>query len=138
MVPMSENPRPRSGEHGPVPAVSPRLLGALTVLMLASWLLSMAPLPYSLFSGLTALGALGVLVPVVLQAFRRGRRGMAVFAAVIGVPATLMIVTGAVVSLLFYGPMAELQECRAAAITERAQAQCDAQVQESVAGWLAG
>lgn len=129
----------RDGSRAPADgrtAVSPRLVGILSALLLASWLLSMAPLPLSLASGLTALAALGVLVPVVLQAFRAGRRALALLGALVGVPATLMMVLAAVVSLLFYGPMSELQDCRAQALTERAKAQCDQQVEDSVATWI--
>lgn len=113
-----------------------RLLGALTVLMLAAWLLLLAPLPWSLGAGLAALAALVVLVPTVISSYRRGRRAMAVIAAVVGVPATLMVVTSALISLLFYGPMSQLQECRDTALTQKAQATCTQEVQDSVASWL--
>ncbi|MFC7375975.1 MULTISPECIES: hypothetical protein [unclassified Brachybacterium] len=115
-----------------------RLLGGLTLALLASWLLTLAPLPFSLFAGVAGLAALVLLILLVVQSFREGRRGMAIMAAVIGVPATLMIITGSLLSLLFYGPMAEIQECRATAITEQAQSQCDVEAQDSMAEWLSG
>lgn len=113
-----------------------RLLGALTLMLLASWLLMLAPLPFSLLSGATGLVALVLLIPLIVRSFRAGRRGTAVMAAVIGIPVTALIVLISLVTLLFYGPMSELQECRSTAITERALAQCDAQAQESQVAWL--
>jgi hypothetical protein len=115
-----------------------RLLGGLTLSMLASWLLMVSPLPYSLFAGVTGLVGLVLLVLLSVHSFRAGRRGTAVLAVLVGVPATLLIVTGSLLSLLFYGPMAEIEECRATAITEQAAAECDAQAQESMATWLSG
>lgn len=115
-----------------------RLLGALTIALLASWLLMSAPLPYSLLSGVAGLVAFVLLVPLIITAFREGRRGMAIFSAVVGVPATLLIVLGTVTSLLFYGPTAEREECVRAAITERAQSQCKQDAQESMTDWVTG
>ncbi len=113
-----------------------RRLALLTVLMLLAWILLIAPLPWSLLAGVVAAAALVVLVPVAVSAFRRGRRGSAVLAAVVGVPATLMIITSSLVSVLFYGPMSELEECRDTALTQRAEAQCRQDVEDSVATWL--
>lgn len=115
-----------------------RLLGALVVTMFASWLLLMAPLPFSLAAGITALAALVLLVLVSVQSLREGRWGMAALGVLVGVPATLMIVAGSVISLLFYGPMSEAEECRSTAITEQAQVQCEAEAQNSMAGWISG
>ncbi|GAA1489085.1 hypothetical protein [Brachybacterium sacelli] len=115
-----------------------RLLGALVVTMFASWLLLMAPLPFSLAAGVTALIALVLLILVSVQSFREGRWGMAVLGVVVGVPATLMIVVGSLLSVLFYGPMSQVEECRSTAITEQAKAQCESEAQDSMAGWLSG
>lgn len=106
--------------------------------MLASWLLLMAPLPFSLAAGVTALVALVLLMLLSVRSFREGRWGMGVIGVLVGVPATLMIVAGSLLSLVFYGPMAEAEECRSAAITEQAQAQCGTEAQESMAGWVSG
>ena len=115
-----------------------RLLGALTIALLASWLLMMAPLPYSLLSGAAGLVALVLLIPLIVSAFRSGRRGMAIFSAAVGVPATLLIVLGTVTSLLFYGPTAEREECVSTAITERAKSQCTQDMQDSMTDWITG
>lgn len=113
-----------------------RLLGGLTLALLASWLLMIAPLPYSLLAGVTGLVALVLLFPLILRSFKAGRRAMALIAIVVGVPATLMIVGVSLVTALFYGPMSQMQECRASAITERAVAKCDQQAQESMSTWV--
>lgn len=117
-------------------ARSRRLLGALVVTMLASWLLLMAPLPFSLVAGVTALVAMVLLVLLSVQSFRQGRWGMGVIGVLVGVPATLMIVAGSLLSLAFYGPMSQVEECRATAITEQAQTQCETEAQDSMAGWV--
>lgn len=113
-----------------------RLLGGLMLTMLASWLLLLAPLPFSLAAGVTGLAALVLLILLAVQSFRQGRRATAVLAVLVGVPATLMIVAGSLLSLLFYGPMAEIEQCRSTAITEQARVLCDAQAQDSTATWI--
>ncbi|MBE9402680.1 hypothetical protein M4D54_04795 [Brachybacterium sp. p3-SID1565] len=115
-----------------------RLLGALSFALLAAWLLMLAPLPYSLLSGLAGLIALVLLIPLIVTAFREGRRGMAIFSAVVGVPATLLIVLGTVTSLVFYGPTVQREECVRTAITERAKSQCAQEAQESMTDWITG
>lgn len=116
----------------------PRLVGGLTLAMLASWLLMLSPLPYSLLSGITGLVALGLLIPVIVLSIRERRYSVAVIGALLGVPATLLIIAGATLSILFYGPMAELEECRSTAITEQARIQCDDAAQGSMAQWISG
>lgn len=113
-----------------------RVVRALLLTMFVSWLLLLAPLPFSLAAGIGALVALGLLIVLAVQSFRQGRHGMAVLSLLIGVPATLMITAGSVLSLLFYGPMAEVEECRATALTEQARVQCDAEAQDSMATWI--
>ena len=112
------------------------MLGILTLALLVAWLLMAAPLPYSLGSGLAGLVALVVLIPLIVQTFRIGRHGMAVFTAVIGIPATLLIMMSSALTLLFYGPMSDLEDCRRTAITERAQAQCAQEMQEAGVEWI--
>ncbi|MEE1651886.1 hypothetical protein V1260_13980 [Brachybacterium sp. J144] len=113
-----------------------RLLAALTVAMLASWLLMMAPLPFALGSGLTGLAALVLLVLLSIEAFRRRRVALGVLGLVVGVPATLLIIAGAAISALFYQPLAELEACRAEAITEQARAACTAEGQDAMVSWV--
>lgn len=113
-----------------------RLVGGLTLSLLATWLLLLAPLPFSILSGLTALVALVLLIILIVRSIAARRLGMALFAALLGVPATLMIMGTAVLSLVFYTPMAELQDCLAAALTEQARAQCNAEAQGSMAQWI--
>lgn len=115
-----------------------RLVSGLTLAMLASWLLMLAPLPFSLFSGLTALVALVLLVMLIVQAVRERRYPLAVIGALVGVPATLLVIAGAVLSIVFYGPMAQLEQCRSTALTEQARVQCDAEAQGSMAEWIGG
>ncbi|MGY5766181.1 hypothetical protein ACXET9_13390 [Brachybacterium sp. DNPG3] len=129
----------RTGGDGATP--SPRrirLLGALALTMLASCLLTLAPLPLSLVAGATSLATLVLLVPVVIGMVRDGRRGAALGLGVIGTLATGMILLSTLTSALFYGPMHELQECRATAITVQAEAACTEQVQGSVVTWMEG
>jgi hypothetical protein len=113
-------------------------VGALAIALFASWLLMLMPLPFSLLSGLTGLVALVLLVPVVVQSVKDGRWSMAVIGAVLGLPATLMIISGALLSTLFYAPLSELEDCRATAITEQARVKCDAEAQGSMVDWLSG
>lgn len=115
-----------------------RLTSALIVAMLASWLLMLSPLPYSLFSGLTGLVALVLLILLIVRAFRERRFTMAAFGVLLGVPAMLLIIGGAALSVAFYGPMAELEQCRASAITEQAQSECEATAQSSTVDWVNG
>ncbi|MFC0675814.1 hypothetical protein [Brachybacterium hainanense] len=132
----------------PAPSPSPAPEGAetsfrrarvgLALSLLASWLLMLSPLPYSLATGATAVVAGYFLVRVVIGSWRRGRRGTVVVAALFGVPAVALMVLSTVISALFYGPMIELQECRSQAITSQARAACDQQSQESVAQWIGG
>lgn len=116
----------------------PRLVGGLTLAMLASWLLMISPLPYSLLSGITGLVALVLLIPLIVMSIRERRYPMAVIGTLLGVPATLLIIAGAAFSALFYGPTAEHQECLSTAITAQAQVQCDDAVQGSMAEWVSG
>lgn len=116
----------------------PRLVGGLTLAMLASWLLMLSPLPYSLLSGITGLVALVLLIPLIVLSIRERRYAMSVIGTLLGVPATLLIIAGATLSILFYGPMAELEQCRSTAITEQARIQCDDAVQGSMAQWVNG
>ena len=115
-----------------------RLVGGLTLSMLASWLLMISPLPFSLLSGLTGLVALVLLIPLIVQSLKERRYGMAIIGALLGVPATLMIIAGAVLSSVFYGPMADLEQCRSTALTEQARVMCDAEAKGSMAQWLSG
>ena len=115
-----------------------RRLGALALTLLASWLLMMMPLPISLLAGLTGLSALVLQVLVVVQSVKDGRWSTAVIGVFLGLPATLMIIAGALLSTLFYTPLAELEDCRATAITEQARVKCDAEAQGSMVEWLSG
>ena len=118
------------------PPARRRLAGGLVLAMLASWLLMLSPLPYSVLSGITGLVALVLLIPLIVRSFRERRYSMAVISALLGVPATLMVVVGAAVSVVFYGPMAELEQCRSTAITEQARIQCEDAVLDSTAQWV--
>ena len=113
-----------------------RLVGGLTLALLASWLLMLSPLPYSVLSGVTGLVALVLLFPLIVQSIKERRYAMAVIGAALGIPATLLVIGGAVVSVLFYGPMSELEACSATAITEQARIQCDDAAQGSMAQWV--
>lgn len=115
-----------------------RLVGGLTLAMLASWLLMLSPLPYSLLSAVTGLVALVLLIPLIVQSIKDRRYGLAFIGALLGIPATLMIISGAVLSMVFYGPMADLEQCRSSAITEQARIQCDDEAQGSMAQWVSG
>ena len=118
------------------PPARRRLAGGLVLAMLASWLLMLSPLPYSMLSGVTGLVALVLLIPLIVRSVRERRYSMAVIGALLGVPATLMVIVGAAVSVVFYGPMAELEQCRSTAITEQARIQCEDAVLDSTAQWV--
>lgn len=126
--PSTDRPAPRSR----------RLAGALTLVMLASWFLMLSPLPYALFSGVTGLVALVLLVLLIIRAIRDRRYSMAVLGTLLGIPAMLLIIANASLSAAFYGPMSELEQCRASAITEQARIQCDAGAKGSMAEWVSG
>lgn len=138
MVPMNSDPGNRQRDAAPPGRRQRRLVGALTLTLLASWLLMLSPLPYSLLAGLTGLAALVLLIPLIVQAVKDRRWSMVVIGALMGVPATLMIVAGAVLSGLFYGPLHELEQCRATAITEQARVKCEAEAQGSMVDWVSG
>ncbi|GAA4523023.1 hypothetical protein GCM10023160_12430 [Brachybacterium paraconglomeratum] len=116
----------------------PRLVGVLTLVMLASFLLTLSPLPLRLLSGITSLVALVLLILLIVQAVKERRYPLAVIGALLGVPATLMIIASATIGALFYGPMAEFQECQSTAITEQARVQCSDAMQGSMAEWISG
>lgn len=126
--PSSDPPAPRSR----------RLAGGLTLAMLASWFLMLSPLPFALFSGVTGLVALVLLILLIVRAIREKRYPMAVLGTLLGVPALLLIIANASLSAAFYGPMAELEQCRATAITEQAQVQCRTAAEGSMAQWVSG
>ena len=111
---------------------------ALTLSLLASWLLMLSPLPYSLLSGLTGLLALVLLVVLIIRALRARRIGLAAFGLLLGLPALGLIIANAALSGVFYGPMAELEQCRSTAITEQARISCEDAVQSSMVEWLSG
>ena len=94
------------------------------------------PLPWSLLSGVLALVALVLVVLVVRSNWAMGRRANAAFGLIFGVPASLVLIGVSVVSLLFYGPTLEFQECMASAVTERARTTCEAGVSDSTAAWI--
>ncbi|MDN5820217.1 MAG: hypothetical protein L0H39_01890 [Brachybacterium sp.] len=117
---------------------SRRLTGFLTLAMLASWLLMLAPLPYSLLYGLTGLAALVMLVLLIVRAVRERRFAMAAFGTLLGVPAMLLIISVSAVSIAFYGPMSELEQCRSTALTEQARVECDSSAQDSMVALFSG
>lgn len=108
------------------------------IALVAAWVLMLLPLPWSLGSGIAGIAALVLLVRMVILAWRDKRPGMALVSAIIGIPAVLTIVLSALMSAVFYGPMLELQECRASAITHQAQDACQESVEGSVVDWLEG
>lgn len=113
-----------------------RLIGALTVTMLASWLCMLLPLPWSLLTGLLGIVALVLLVLMMVVAWRAGRRSSLILGVVFGLPASVMLIGSAAVTLLFYGPSQEYQECMASAVTEQARASCESGVRDSTAAWV--
>lgn len=138
MVPMNSDSSPDEPKDQAQARRRRTLVGSLLLAMLASWLLMLSPLPYSLFSGLTGLAALVLLVPLIVRSVRERRYSMAVIATLLGVPATLMIIAGAVISAVFYGPASQLEECQSTAITEKARIQCEADAQGSMSEWVGG
>ena len=136
MDPMNrDSPTGRSSDRT---ASRRRLSTVLMVSMLVSWLLTLAPLPYSLLSGLTALVALVLLLVLIVRSVRERRYAMAVLGTLLGVPALLLIVASAALSGVFYGPMAQHEQCRATALTEQARVECDTAVQGSMVEWVSG
>ncbi len=108
----------------------------LTITLLMSWVLMMSPLPFSLFAGITGLVAGVLMVMVIVFAFQEKRYATGVVTTVVGIPAVLLIVLGAVTSTIFYGPMSKVQECQRTAITETARSQCESLAQESTTNWI--
>lgn len=137
---MDHNGAVTEPDRSPAPAEprSTRWLAALALSLCAAWLLTMAPLPWALLSGVAAAVAAVLLVIVVTSAFREGRRAWAIMTTVLALPAVLMIMLGTVTSLIFYGPMSELQRCRADAITEQAAVACAADAKSSSIDWVSG
>ncbi|MCS6711276.1 hypothetical protein JSY14_04300 [Brachybacterium sp. EF45031] len=111
-------------------------LRLLSVLLLAAWVSMLLPLPYSLLAGLIGLAALVVMIIAVVQTWREGRRPLATLTALLGVPVCFMLLAGSALSIAFYSPMKELEDCRAEALTEQARTQCDEQARESSAQWV--
>src|SRR5699024_10148688 len=117
---------------------SRRLTSALTLSMLASWLLMLSPLPYALLSGLTGLVALVLLVLLIVRALRGRRLGMAAFGILRGLPALVRSIANGGRSEVVCGPMAELEQYRSSALTEQARIEGEAAVQDSMVNWLSG
>ncbi|MGQ4495427.1 hypothetical protein ACUH9Y_01705 [Dermabacteraceae bacterium P13115] len=103
-----------------------------TVFIFLAWVAMAMPLPYSLASGLLGAFALVYVVRMAYYAWRLGRRFGAIFTAVVGIPACLLLVAVSALSAVFYQPMLADQECRANAITETALTQCDKQRESSI------
>lgn len=129
------SPRP-NGPENTRQHRSRRTLAALTVMLLVSWMLMLSPLPLSLLSGVTGLIAALLLVLVVVQTVRDGRRSSAVITAAFGLPAVAMIVLGAAASAVFYGPLKDVQDCQRVAITERARTECAQVAEDSSVAWF--
>jgi hypothetical protein len=115
-----------------------RTLSKLLVALLASWVLMLLPLPWSLLAGIAGIVTGVLLVMLVIAAVRDRRPGMAVLTAVVGLPAVLMIVLGSVTSLVFYGPVSQLEQCRDTALTQQAEDGCQDEVENSVVSWMEG
>lgn len=113
-----------------------RSLFGLTGALVAAWLLQLAPLPLSLLSGVAGVVAAVFLVMLILHAWKADRRGIAVLGAVIGIPAVLLIVVASVISLVFYEPYSQLQECLDMALTEQARSECQEETQSSIMTWV--
>lgn len=144
-------PRAGSGHNGRVSSPDPepsapsastlryrRILTQLLVSLLASWVLMLLPLPWSLLAGVAGIITAVLLVRLVIAAWRDRRPAMAVVSAVVGVPAVFMIVLGSVTGAIFYGPMSQLEQCRDEALTLQAQDACRDEVQSSVLSWMEG
>lgn len=113
-----------------------RALGALSVCLILAWLTMMMPLPWALASGVLGIVAAVLVVRLVITGWRAQRRTTAILTAVVGLPACVMLVVSAVLSGVFYGPVSELQQCRAEAITHTAQDRCQDQAASSISQWL--
>lgn len=113
-----------------------RLTGWLLVAMLASLLLMSAPLPVAIAAGVTSLVALVLLIVLIVRSIGERRYGMAMIGTLLGVPAMLMVIFGATLNVLFYGPMSELEDCRSTALTEQARVQCESALPDSMAQWV--
>lgn len=117
---------------------SRRLVGGLTSAMLLSLLLMLSPLPFSVFAAVPALIALVLLIVLIVRALKEKRFSTVIFSAMLGVPATLMVIGISVLTGAFYGPAAELQECQSTAITVQARAACTEAAEGSMAEWVNG
>ncbi|MDO5661156.1 MAG: hypothetical protein Q4G40_00530 [Brachybacterium sp.] len=113
-----------------------RSLAGLTLSLLGAWLCMMAPLPWTLGMGVFALAAIVFLIRMVIAAWALQRRFAAIGSLVVGVPACLLLLAATTVTAVFYGPMAELEQCQRTAITERAKSSCQAQAEENMSDWL--
>lgn len=127
---------PRAASDADRSRASGRILAALSVCLLLSWLLLLMPLPWSLGAGLLGIVVAVLLVRACTALWRSGQRGAALFSALLGLGAVVVLLGSTAISILLYGPMHELQECRRSALTQTAQERCQAEVSESTARWL--
>ena len=80
--------------------------------------------------------ALVLLIVLIVRSIGERRFAMAMFGTVLGVPAMLMVIFGATLNVLFYGPMSELEDCRSTALTEQARVQCESALPDSMSRWV--
>ena len=116
-------------------AFSRALLLAATCMILA-WGATLLPLPFSLLAGPAGIGALVFLVRLLIVAWPTPARRSASVTAAFGIPASIVVIGLALVSLVFYGPMTQYQECLDSALTNAAVSSCGKDLPGAILEWL--
>lgn len=104
----------------------------------AAWFLSLAPLPFSLLSGVAAIVCAVLLIRSMILGAKTERRTRTYVTGVVGLLACLALIAMATLSAVFYQPMKAVQDCQSSALTEQAKKACADSLQDEVMKWLSG
>lgn len=104
--------------------------------MIVAWGATLLPLPFSLVAGLAGIGALVFLVRLMVIAWPTPARRSASVTAAFGIPASIVVIGLALLSLVFYGPMTQYQECLDTALTNTAVSSCGKELPGAILEWM--
>lgn len=111
-----------------------RRLQLTFALLVIAYLLSFTPLPYSI--GSLVLGVAAVITGIMasVRVFSVSVPGMLRFTVPLITVAALLFSLTQAVTLVFYGPTKDFQQCQKSALTERSKAACQVEYQRSILG----
>lgn len=109
-----------------------RLMQLTFVLLVAAYLISFAPLPYSLASVLLGVGAVVTGILAMIRAFKINVPGMLRVTIPLITVAALLFTLAQGMQVLFYEQTMAYQQCQENALTERSKATCQREFQRSI------